>query len=185
MTANILKKAALISILVASTALTGCTSLKRAVGGEKIVPDEFRVVTKAPLVMPPEFNLRPPRPGEARPLELRPDMQARNALFGAQIGAQASAGEVALINQMGAQNADPRIRQVLDEEAGNIAHKDEGFANRILGITGNHATAPGQVEAPLDPEAEAARQRAITNSTGGAKPTIQQNRPGGIKLPGL
>jgi len=167
--------------LAALVALGGCAGFRNAIGAERTTPDEFRVVTKAPLVIPPEFNLRPPRPGEARPLELRPDLQARNALFGVQTGAQASAGEIALINQMGAQNADPRIRGVLDEEAQNVTHKPLGFADRIISF----GTPVGAAPAPVDSAAEAERQRSINNATGGGTATIQQNRPRGFKLPGL
>ncbi|KAF0115463.1 MAG: hypothetical protein FD163_1547 [Hyphomonadaceae bacterium] len=181
MTREIGKNLVTAAALVALVTLGGCAGFKRAVGAERTTPDEFRVVTKAPLVIPPEFNLRPPRPGEARPLELRPDLQARNALFGVQTGTQASAGEVALITQMGAQNADPRIRGVLDEEAQNVTHKPLSFADRIISFGGPAAANP----APVDAAAEAERQRAINNATGGGTATIQQNRPRGFKLPGL
>ena len=48
----------------------------------KVTPDEFRVVTKAPLVVPPDYALRPPAPGEPRPQELQPESAARTALLG-------------------------------------------------------------------------------------------------------
>ncbi len=34
--------------------LAGCESTRQALGMTKVVPDEFRVVTKAPLVVPPD-----------------------------------------------------------------------------------------------------------------------------------
>ena len=179
------KKLLILATLMAAINIGGCQSISKAIGVEKTVPDEFRVVTKAPLVVPPEFNLRPPRPGEARPLELRADLQARNAVFGVLTGVEASPGERNLIAQMGATNADQRIRAVIDEEAGAITHKSEGFANRIMG-----RPAPTTVEAtPVDSEAEAERlrneQRIINGATGGKAVTIQQNKPAGFKLPGL
>jgi len=44
---------------LASVALitTGCTSTSRALGLEKSAPNEFNILTKAPLVVPPEYNL--------------------------------------------------------------------------------------------------------------------------------
>jgi hypothetical protein len=45
--------------------LVGCDSIREAAGVTKEPPDEFAVVTKAPLVMPPDYNLRPPKPGAA------------------------------------------------------------------------------------------------------------------------
>jgi hypothetical protein len=151
---------------IAATSLGGCASVRQALGSEKLAPDEFRVVSKAPLVVPPEFNLRPPRPGEARPMELRADLQARTAVFGVQMGVAASEGEKLLVARAGGTNADPR--------------------DRILGRT---PSAPTQPANPLMSEAEAERQRleqqSIRNATGGQPVTIQQNRPRGFKLPGM
>ena len=55
---------------VAAIALSGCTSAQKALGMSKVVPDEFRVVSKAPLAVPPDYALRPPAPGEPRPAGL-------------------------------------------------------------------------------------------------------------------
>ena len=164
--------------------VSGCAGLKKAMGEEKVTPDEFRVVTTAPLVLPPEFNLRPPRPGEARPIELRPDLQAKTAVFGTQIGTSASLGERALIAQMGATNADPQIREILDDEAAKVTHKSEKFADKILSF-GSKTNVDGS---PLDAEAEAERLRdkaAAETATGGQAVKVQQNAPSGFKLPGL
>ena len=49
--------------------LLGCTDLKRSIGLEKTSPDEFAVESRAPLEMPPDFDLRPPQPGAPRPQE--------------------------------------------------------------------------------------------------------------------
>ena len=68
--------------LVAAVGLSGCTSTRQALGMTKVTPDEFRVVTKAPLVVPPDFALRPPAPGKPRPQELQPESAARVALLG-------------------------------------------------------------------------------------------------------
>lgn len=176
-------KLAVVGIAVAG--LGACQSIREAAGGGKVVPDEFRVVSKAPLVIPPEFNLRPPRPGEARPLELQPDLQARSAVFGVQLGATASEGERALIARMGATNADPRIRDVVDDETGNLARKPSSFADRLLGQRGTAADAPAQLASDQEAERLRAEQRAIASATGGRAPTIQQSRPRGIKLPGM
>ena len=170
----------------AALSLGGCASVRQALGSEKTAPDEFRVVSKAPLVVPPEFNLRPPRPGEARPMELRADLQARTAVFGVQMGASATEGEKLLVARAGGTNADPRIRAVIDEETGGVSRKPVGFADRILGRV---TPAPTQPANPLLSETEAERQRleqiAIRNATGGQPVTIQQNRPRGFKLPGM
>lgn len=60
--------------------LQGCTDLKRSIGLEKTSPDEFAVESRAPLEMPPDFDLRPPQPGAQRPQEKSADQQARNVI---------------------------------------------------------------------------------------------------------
>jgi len=45
-------------------------------------PDEFQVARNAPLVVPPEFALTPPRPGEPEQGSQDPRAQALQALFG-------------------------------------------------------------------------------------------------------
>jgi Protein of unknown function (DUF3035) len=176
---------AILTLLTAAVAVSGCAALSEAVGSGKVAPDEFRVVSKAPLVVPPEFNLRPPRPGEARPLELRPDMQARSAVFGVSMGATASPGERQLVSDLGASNADPRIRDILDAETGDLARKPDSFADRLLGRRLGPMDEQAAIDASGEAERMASERRAIETTTGGAPATIQQNRSRSIKLPGM
>jgi Protein of unknown function (DUF3035) len=66
--------------LACALLISGCSDLKKAVGLERSTPDEFAVESRAPLTMPPDFNLRPPQPGAARPQEKSSDQQARQAI---------------------------------------------------------------------------------------------------------
>ncbi|MDP6567327.1 MAG: DUF3035 domain-containing protein [Alphaproteobacteria bacterium] len=68
---------------IAALVMAGCDTLKEQAGLTKRPPDEFTVVTKAPLVMPPDFSLRPPRPGAKRPQEKQPRDTARSAVAAA------------------------------------------------------------------------------------------------------
>lgn len=45
-------------------------------------PDEFAVARRAPLVVPPDFALSPPAPGQPRPQEADSSTQALQAMFG-------------------------------------------------------------------------------------------------------
>src|ERR1700754_2753643 len=111
--------------LVAAAGLAGCQSTSKALGMSKVTPDEFRVVTKAPLVVPPDYSLRPPAPGEPRPQELQPESAARAVLVGQVQAADRSAGENMLVASANNGTAtDPLIRFVVDDENGDIAHKD-------------------------------------------------------------
>ena len=59
--------------LAGALLISGCTDLKKAIGLERTSPDEFAVESRAPLTMPPDFDLRPPQPGAARPQEKSSD----------------------------------------------------------------------------------------------------------------
>lgn len=169
------------AIVAAAASVTGCAGMRQAIGAEKVAPDEFKVVTKAPLVMPPDYQLRPPRPGAPRPQELDPQGQARAAVFGQDIGQQATDGERALVARAGAEAVDPAIRAQIDLESGGIVRKPEGFADRILSFGRGG-------EPKVDPEAEQARlaeEELVRRATGGGSVVIQRKDTSRSKLPGL
>ena len=66
--------------LAGAGVLSGCTDLSRAIGLERTSPDEFAVESRAPLTIPPEFDLRPPQPGAPRPQEKNAAAEARQTL---------------------------------------------------------------------------------------------------------
>src|ERR1700744_242675 len=113
------------ALLLAGLSLTGCDSIRDAAGITKQPPDEFAVVTKAPLIIPPDFNLHPPAPG-APPLNQEgPTDTAQTALFNssdpqtvaAGMGGNLTMGERMLLANAGAQNNDPSIRAELQADA--------------------------------------------------------------------
>jgi hypothetical protein len=57
------------TLIAIGMVVAGCDSFKKAVGIEHTSPDEFAVESRAPLTIPPDFNLRPPQPGATRPQE--------------------------------------------------------------------------------------------------------------------
>jgi hypothetical protein len=135
---TLLRLAVLGAVLVA---LSGCDSLRREAGMTKQSPDEFAVVTKAPLIIPPDFNLHPPAPG-APPLNQEgPTDTAQTALFNssdpqtvaAGMGGNLTLGERMLLANAGVQNADPAIRAELQADGRNsAAAADQSFTDRVL-----------------------------------------------------
>ena len=130
----------LCALALASPSLSGCTDMKRALGMEKVVPDEFAVVQGAPLAMPPDFSLRPPKPGAPPSQEVSPTEQARQTIFRAgdqQAAAvpdadQLSPGENSLLRQAGAANAPRDIRETVTRDAVEASiEKLEAEINRL------------------------------------------------------
>src|SRR4051794_38180228 len=105
-------------LLLAGTSLSACGTASKALGGGS-APDEFRVVAKAPLAVPPDYSLRPPPAGQPRPQELQPESAARTALLGQRLAEQRSDGEKILVAKAGADKADPLVRYVVDDEFGD------------------------------------------------------------------
>jgi hypothetical protein len=104
--------------------LVGCDTIRQAAGVTKEPPDEFAVVTKAPLVMPPDYNLRPPKPGAAPTNQYSPTESAAASMFGedpAEIAKQMtgdySPEEKLILASSGAAVADHAIRQQLAADA--------------------------------------------------------------------
>ena len=153
--------------------------LSRNFGLSRDAPDEFQVTTRAPLSMPPDYSLRPPRPGVARPQEITQRQQAEaalnpDALFTAP-ERSGSTGERALVAQAGpAAPAD--IRNKVDADS-QLDNPPRAFTDRLM--FWKPAPPPGTA---VDPTAEAQRirQNAALGQpvVAGDTPIIQPKRSG-------
>jgi hypothetical protein len=151
------------AVLLCAAALTGCQSMREAAGLTKTSPDEFAVTTKAPLVIPPGFNLMPPTPGAAPTYAPDSSTAAASAMFGgdtatvaANIQGNYSAAERMLLASAGINRADPGIRQRLQGDQATMQGAEADFTARLLGM---RATA--NTGAPINADAEVARRRAV------------------------
>lgn len=182
---SLFRTAAILSAFALSTA--GCAGIGKALGSGKNPPDEFAIATKAPLVVPPDYSLRPPKPGETRPQELTPSQRAQQVLIGDTAAAPPTSGEQHLLQKSGALTADANIRAVLAAENGGRADKDRSLANQLMFwkfVDGkvDDSAAPLRVEDPAAWHAE--RKEAIEAVTGeGAQVTIKSDKS--LSLPGI
>jgi hypothetical protein len=177
------KAITLLAVVAAASTTTACGGLMQSAGMGKVSPDEFRVVTQAPLTLPPDYSLRPPRPGEPRPQEQNSSDDARATLFGQDTAASASAGERQLVNDAGATATDPSIRDTVDFESQGIVHRNQSFVDSLLAF----GEGPPNTAAPLNADAEQRRlaeEEATRRVTGGGTVTIEGRRSGDFKLPG-
>lgn len=189
------KACLLLGVLFATTLLGGCDTAREAFGLDKQMPDEFTIVTKAPLVLPPDFTLRPPQPGAARPQEMTSRERAQTALGGARRegagqtnpwlrnndpnAANRSAGENALLNQAGAGFADPDIRRRINEETTALIERDKSFVDNL--VFWKKPDQPGTI---IDAGRESQRLREATASGSGPQgevPVIQRRKKGWLE----
>ncbi|MCW5732692.1 MAG: DUF3035 domain-containing protein [Enhydrobacter sp.] len=174
---------------IGAVALGGCSAFENLGGGKKFSPDEFKIVSHSPLTMPPNAELRPPRPGEPRPQETTPSDQAKEALSPVMAGrvqqrggggtAPAVAGgasEQSLIAKAGAGGVDPNIRSQVNRDTRTLAEKDNTFIDSL--IFWQDKPPPGVI---VDPEKEQQRLRdaqATGQPSNAATPTIQRRKRG-------
>lgn len=173
--------------LLAGTALAlaacgNSDTLSRTFGVTRDAPDEFMVTTRAPLSMPPDFALRPPRPGAPRPMEQSERQQAEEALAPQTALGQPqsgdSPGQDALVQDAGPA-ASNQIRQQVDADA-RMQQADSGFVSKLL--FWRSPTPQGIV---VDPQKEAQRLRenaALGESPeNGDTPIIQPRKKGWLE----
>ncbi|MEM0986298.1 MAG: DUF3035 domain-containing protein [Pseudomonadota bacterium] len=155
-------------LLLALSTVVGCAgSRDRGINDGR--QDEFLVVTKPPLTVPPEYSLRPPGAGQALPLEVDPQRSGTVTAFGETLGQNASASERALVASAGANAVDPLIRSQVDWEEVGTVRKSQSLGDRILFWRDDE------------------ENRAVIeadNATGGAEVTIADPRRSRTKLPG-
>ncbi|MET0271173.1 MAG: DUF3035 domain-containing protein [Sphingomonas sp.] len=131
------------NMLVPAATLLGLLALSACGGGQKAGvfshggkgPDEFAVSRQAPLVIPPDFALVPPRPGAPRPQEADSSTQALQAMFGGQ--APRSTAETRTIDQAGGARASTGIRSNVADPGTTVVDKGSVTRDIIAAPTGN------------------------------------------------
>lgn len=146
-------------LLIVPLALTACSN---QLDFSKKAPDEFAVVTRAPLEMPDNYDLPPPKSGVSRAQETSTEEQAKEVLFGNSdeetketVKQDAiSSGETILLQKANAQSAPSNIRDQIDAETQALAEKNRSTVDRILGKVGKTTDVPAEV---IDPVKESER----------------------------
>lgn len=151
------KYGVLICAIGGALALSACSDeTKQDLGLVKTAPDEFAVVARAPLSVPPDYSLRPPMPGAQRPMETSPRDSARQTVFGEE-DMNRSAGQQpsgSFMDRIGANQADPSIRTKVDQETAQGAEDTRSTASRLMFWKDAEASKEGT---PIDPVAERER----------------------------
>jgi hypothetical protein len=185
-----------LALALAMPAVAGCSSTKEMLGLTKRSPDEFQVVSRAPLSMPPDFSLRPPTPGAPRPQEGTTTQQAESIVTGYQPGRTStlspdqipsvgegtqmtteSAGESAFLQSASLTGIDPNIRKLVDEETAADQDASQSFLDDLI-----FWRKPEPYGTVVDPVAEQKRlqeNQALGQATNtGETPIIERKKKG-------
>ena len=148
--------------------LTGCSSARDIVGLSKQSPDEFEVVTRAPLSLPPDYGLRVPVPNINRTQEksLRGGVDKLIQARGSQSPGQKlsrvdqsdaiSPAEDAILGRAQAKISNQSIRAEINSDNKTISGTDKKLIEKIIFWQGTKK--PGAV---LDPEKETERIKGL------------------------
>jgi hypothetical protein len=140
-----------VALAALGSSVAGCSSTKEMLGLSKRSPDEFQVVSRAPLSMPPDYSLRPPTPGAPRPQEGTTSDQAKRIVTGysdrntttlapdqiPSVGegeqtATQSAGESAFLQSASLTGVDPNIRKLVDQETAADEASSQTFLDDLI-----------------------------------------------------
>lgn len=199
------RSAAVAGMVAIAALLGGCGQLRGALGYDKDPPDEFQVVARAPLALPPNYDLRPPEPGADRPQELSPTESAAERILGRRSATSSipanstqagpavraaprapvsvnSGGEAALREQLHLDQAEPNIRQIVNRETADFVYETEYPIDKLLFWK---EKPPAGVVLDADKESKRLRENSALGRPvdAGETPSIERRR-GGI-LEGL
>ena len=178
-----LTRAACVASLV--LAVGACENVKDQLGLNKNSPDEFTVLTNAPLSLPPDYKLRPPEPGAERPQEISVQDQVKAALFNASpdhAGGPASAGENALLARAGSSEEDAGIRAIINQDNAIYAEDSDSFVDSMIFWRDDQQ--PGTIIDPAKEDQRLQEAEATGEDTSAGETAIIQRRDQGI-LEGL
>ncbi len=118
--------------LLALTVLLAACGHRAHVGafGGRGAPDELAIGRQAPLVVPPDFNISPPKPGAPRPVAPDARQDALQALFPDSAVPKSNA-ETALLEAAGADRADPGARSTAGDPGTVVANKG-AFVRKLV-----------------------------------------------------
>lgn len=187
-------------LLTSVLLLAACSGsdVKDTLGLKRQSPDEFRVVTRPPLSVPPQFDLRPPAPvGEGRS-GVATDEQAKSLMLGTvsesgntfrlkpdnsplMATLSPSSGKLSpetnFLTRAGATEANPEIRRVIEAEkraAVETVEEDSSWWN-VLSLT-------DKKDPMVDAQGEAERIKSAQAEgqpiTGGKTPEAKQRDTG-------
>ena len=115
--------------------LNACSAISDSLGANKYPPDEFAVVAKTPLIIPPDFNMQPPGIGNPQAREVDTSELAMRAMFPepeAAPSGTASPAEFQLLQSSGATQAGPDARSNL-EPSNNVVRKGTATEEFLYG----------------------------------------------------
>jgi len=131
-----LNRVSLFAVVVfALIGLSACTSVKKDLGIARNSPDEFSVIKRAPLSVPPEYNLVPPV-SKADKSEVVEEQSAEETARQSLMGSAAPAADEAesdkvFLAKLKTDSAKENVRNLIDEENGYILIQNQSVLDKL------------------------------------------------------
>lgn len=125
-----------VPLVVAASLLSGCSSVRNTFGFDHYQPDEMQTDPNprlAALTIPPNFQLRPPRPGIPNPNQLQADESAKEVLLGSSGSSNGSNGSKSSVKNISADTPASKAEvSVLDNASAQIGSQDDKNIREIV-----------------------------------------------------
>ncbi len=150
------RKSLIGTLFICSLLLSSCGGGSTTLGGDvfglnRQAPDEFLVIAKPPLTLPPNFILSPTA-GEGLQIETDDDIEgtifSKKEPDGLVSGTSLGNSESYVLQQTGASGTSDDIRKVIDVETSRLADESKTFVENFIGVGGT------EFGDTIDPEAE-------------------------------
>lgn len=164
----------------AALSLQACSQVREQFDFSKKAPDEFKVVTRAPLEMPANLSALPaPQPGAPRPQEITTEQMARQSILGEdavypQTAGAMTQGEAAFLQRSGAAGASPAIRAQVNKETEEYIEDERPGIDKLKRMVGMTPAEPSKEAVDPVKEIERIKQNKAQGKpiTAGEVPTI-------------
>ncbi|MBT4890354.1 MAG: DUF3035 domain-containing protein [Rhodospirillales bacterium] len=174
---------AIMTLCMAGLLVSACGVREQFIQGKQ-APDEFAVYSRAPLSIPPEYNLRAPEPGVDRPQEVNPEDIAQQVILGSITNSSMdlealdeASGIQVLLRDAGALDVDHSIREIVNKESSVLAEEDQTVMESIM-----YWKTPSEYGSAVDPTLENKRiqenQALGQPLTTGEVPIIEKKHKG-------
>ena len=126
-----------VSVLAGLLVCSGCSNPKKTLGLNRTAPDEFTVVARAPLTLPPDYNLTPPAEAVAAERKTAAE-KAKDTLFATSLTREAipvdvkDKGANIILSKAGASATDAGIRDTIAKEGALLIEQDKDFTDRLV-----------------------------------------------------
>lgn len=160
----------IIAIALLTTVSACSTNTREALGIKRKAPDEFKVLSHAPLSVPPEFSLRPIAGDKITGKDVTINGKEGRAVFekaAAEISTErTSKAENAFLQNANASNANPRIKEILKRDATFTKEEKGGLLKKLAFFRSDEKKETSVINASAE------RERILKNKQDN-KPSIE------------